>query len=266
MTTAAIAATSQQSSFAHSTRIYAKEIQYEFLKTSRNRMYSISTISFPVVFYFLFGIANRHAMMGDISIAKYLLASYCCFGVIGAALFGIGVGFANERSQGWLEVKRASPMPSMAYIVAKLTSCIAFGWIVTASLMALGIAFGGVHLTMMEIASLFALTTLGSLPFAAMGLLIGLLVPANAAPGIINLIYLPMSFCSGLWMPLQFLPHWVQTIAPFLPAYHYGQMGLEIVGFGNKAAFLGHFNALLGFTFLFLGLSWLLLNRSNGRA
>ncbi len=48
MTVTAIATSSQQSSFAHSTRIYAKEIQYEFLKTSRNRMYSISTISFPV--------------------------------------------------------------------------------------------------------------------------------------------------------------------------------------------------------------------------
>lgn len=266
MTTATIAAPVHQLSLAHITRLYAKEIQYEFLKTARNRMYSISTISFPILFYFLFGIANRHAVVGGISIAKYLLASYCCFGVIGASLFGIGVGFASERSLGWLEVKRASPMPSMAYIVAKLTTCIAFGWIVTASLIVLGITLGGVHLTVLNIASLFALTTLGAIPFASMGLLIGLLAPATAAPGIINLIYLPMSFCSGLWMPIEFLPHWLQKIAPFLPAYPYGQMGLEIVGYGNPAEFFSHFNALLGFTFLFLGLCWFFFSRSNSRA
>ena len=266
MSTATIAVRSQPSSLAHNTRLYANEIKYEFLKTARNRMYSISTISFPIVFYFLFGIANRHAMVGGISIAKYLLASYCCFGVIGASLFGIGVGFANERSQGWLEVKRASPMPALAYITAKLTSCIAFGWIVTAALIILGIMLGGVHLTALNMAALFALVTLGAIPFASMGLLIGLLTPANAAPGIINLIYLPMSFCSGLWMPLQFLPHWLQIVAPFLPAYHFGQMGFEIIGYGNSAAFMGHFYGLLGFTFVFLGLSWLLFNRTDARA
>jgi len=266
MTTAAIAARKPHVSRAFSARLYAKEIQYEFLKTSRNRMYSLSTIGFPVLFYFIFGIANRHAMVGGITFAKYLLASYCCFGVIGASLFGIGVGFANERSQGWLEVKRASPMPTMAYIVAKLTACIAFGWMVTGSLIVLGVTLGGVHLEAMDVVSLLALTTLGAIPFASMGLLIGLLAPANAAPGIINLIYLPMSFGSGLWMPLQLLPHWLQKVAPFLPAYSFGQMGLEIVGYGDKAAFIGHLTMLLGFTCLFLGLSWFFFHRADSRA
>ena len=47
---------------------------------------------------------------------------------------------------------------------------------------------------------------LGVLPFCAIGLFVGSLVSGQAAPAIVNLIYLPMAFLSGLWVPLQFLP------------------------------------------------------------
>ena len=49
---------------------------------------------------------------GNVHIAKYMLGGYACFGLIGAALFGIGVGLAAELAAGWLELKRASPMPA----------------------------------------------------------------------------------------------------------------------------------------------------------
>jgi len=95
-------------------RIFGKEAKYEFLKLMRTKSFSLSTIGFPVMFYLLFGIANRNATAGNIHIAKYMLGGYACFGLIGAALFGIGVGVAGELAAGWLELKRASPMPASA--------------------------------------------------------------------------------------------------------------------------------------------------------
>lgn len=70
-----------------------------------------------------------------------MLAGYCCFGMIGAALFGIGVGLATERAAGWLELKRASPMPAAAYLLAKLA--MAFGVIIFGVLTGLGLLFDG---------------------------------------------------------------------------------------------------------------------------
>ena len=58
--------------------------------------------------------AAQHFAGQDIS--KYLLAGYACSGIVSAALFGIGVGLASERSAGWLELKRASPMPPLTYL------------------------------------------------------------------------------------------------------------------------------------------------------
>jgi ABC-2 type transport system permease protein len=242
-------------------RIFRKEAKYEFLKLLRTRSFSLAIIGFPLMFYVLFGIANRHSYEGNVHIAKYMLAGYACFGLIGAALFGIGVGMAGERAAGWLELKRASPMPVPAYLFAKCASAVAFGLIIVSVLTTMGVIFGQVSLTVSEFARMMALTAVGSVSFASMGLLLALIIPANAAPGIVNLIYLPMSYLSGLWVPLRFMPHWLQNFAPALPTYHLSQLMLSIFGYQDSMPVANHWSALAGFTMLVLGLSWLIFHR-----
>ena len=58
--------------FVHTLRIFGKETKYEFLKLMRTKSFSLSTIGFPVMFYVLFGIANRNAYAGNVHIAKYM--------------------------------------------------------------------------------------------------------------------------------------------------------------------------------------------------
>ena len=250
---------------AHTLRIYGKETRYEFMKLLRTRSFSLSVIGFPVMFYLLFGIANRNSY-GGVNVAKYALGGYACFGMIGAALFGIGVGLAAERAAGWLELKRASPMPVAAYLFAKCASAVAFGLIIVATLMVLAVALGGVSLTPTEILKMFGMTIVGGVSFASMGLLLAQLVPANAAPGIVNLIYLPMSFLSGLWVPIRFMPHSLQHFAPALPTYHLSQLVLAIFGYQDAMAASAHWTALAGFTMLMLGISWLIFHRREQNA
>src|SRR5271170_6849653 len=247
--------------FVRTLHIFSKETKYEFLKLMRTKSFSLSTIGFPVMFYVLFGIANRNAIAGNIHIAKYMLGGYACFGLIGAALFGIGVGLASELAAGWLELKRASPMPAFAYLFAKCASAVAFGLIIVSILIAIATAFGGVSLSASELVKMLGMTIVGSVSFASMGLLLALLIPANAATGIVNLIYLPMSFLSGLWIPIRFMPHWLQGVAPALPTYHLSQLMLSIFGYQDSMSLVAHWNAIIGFTLLMLGLSWLIFHR-----
>ncbi len=250
-----------------SVAVYGKEIRYEFLKLFRARSFSLSMIGFPLMFYVLFGLSNKGVVEHGVNICKYMLAGYCCFGMIGAALFGIGVGLATERAAGWLELKRASPMPPMAYLLAKLVTAVAFGLIIVGVLTTLGVVFGGVHLTGSELARMLLVTVLGVIPFTSLGLLLAQVVPSAAASGIINLIYLPMSFMSGLWVPIAGLPHWVQKLAPVLPAYHLAQLMHTVFGYQRGApAVMGHVLYLAGFTVLMLGASWLVFARAEARA
>jgi ABC-2 type transport system permease protein len=221
---------------------------------------------FPIMFYALFGLLlNRGAVHAGVGVSTYLVATYGTFGVMGAALFGFGVGVAMERGLGWLQVKRASPMPPFAYFVAKVVTSMAFSAAIALSLMILGIAFGGVRLPVSTAIALVGTLVAGSVCFCAFGLAIGSWAGPNSAPAVVNLIYLPMSFASGLWMPIEMLPKFLQQFAPFLPAYHLAQLSLGTIGAGHGSA-LPHWEALAGFALVCLGIARVGFQRDQERA
>ena len=245
-----------QRSQAQTLTVYAKEAKYEFLKNLRLRMYTASVLSFPIMFYVLFGLVlNAHESIGAMRVPTYLIATYGTFGVMGASLFGTAAGLASDRGLGWLQVKRASPMPPFAYFVAKVITSMIFSTIIVLALFALGITAGGVRMPFTQFAQLLLTLAAGSLPFSAMGLALGYFTGPNSAPATINLIYLPMSFCSGLWVPFMFLPKIVKQIALALPPYHLSQLALGIVGGGSHESNAAHWEVLATFTMICLGIA-----------
>jgi ABC-2 type transport system permease protein len=241
--------------------IFVREIRYEFVRMLRTKAFSLSVLGFPIMFYLLFGASNRQT-----DFARYLMASYTCMGVVSSCLFGIGMGISMERAQGWLELKLASPMPRLAYLFAKIVSSAAFAVIIQFALVTLAITIGGVHVTPLEVLRLTVIVLAGSMPFAAMGLLVAVVVPANSAPGIINLIYLPMSFASGFWMPISYLPHWLQMFAPALPTYHLAQLALNVIGAAQPGSMATHWQALAGYTLVLFGAAWIVFTRQEAKA
>ena len=240
----------------HTAAIYLKEAKYEFLKNLRLRMYTASVLSFPIMFYVLFGLVlNSKEAIAGMRVPTYLIATYGTFGVMGASLFGTAAGLASDRGLGWLEVKRASPMPPFAYFAAKVVTSMIFSAIIVLALFALGIAAGGVRMPVAQFAQLLGILVAGSLPFSTMGLALGYFTGPNSAPATINLIYLPMSFCSGLWVPFMFLPKIVRQIALVLPPYHLSQLALGIVGGGSHESTATHWEVLIAFTMICLGVA-----------
>jgi ABC-2 type transport system permease protein len=246
-------------------RTYVLESRFEFIKLLRLPTYVVSTLAIPVMFYIFFGLMFGEQRIGQITQATYLLATYGTFGVMAATLFGFGVSVAVERGQGWLLLKRASPMPPFAYFCAKIVTSTAFSAVIVALLFTCGAAFGGVRLAPSAWFALAGALVLGALPMCAIGLAIGSLAGPNSAPGIVNLVYLPMSFLSGLWIPISYLPPVVQHIAPFLPAYHLGQLALGVLGAGNGGAWWIHVLALLGFASIGLSAAAFGFRRDEGR-
>jgi ABC-2 type transport system permease protein len=246
-------------------RICLKEAKYEFLKNLRIPRYSLSVTLFPLMFYVLFGLVMGNQKIGGVNVAAYLIATYGVFGVMGASLFGTAAGLAAERGLGWLEVKRASPMPPFAYFLAKVVMSTIFSSGVVLLLLALGIIFGGVRLPVAETAKLVGTLIAGSLPFCAMGLALGYFIGPNSAPAFINLFYLPLSFCSGLWVPFIFLPKAIRQIALFLPPYHLAQLALGIIGAGQGQSNWMHWEVLIGFTLICLGIARLGFQRDESK-
>jgi len=178
-----------------------------------------------------------------------------CFGVTGPALFGFGFGRAMERQQAWLELSRVSPMPTSAYFFAKIAMSLVFALAIIVLLSLAAIGFGGVQITLSTWLLLVATLLLGTLPFCAIGLWIGTLVNGQSAVAVVNLIYLPMSILSGLWIPLMIFPAMLQKSAVLWPAWHLAQMALGVIGQEHDVRYAAHAGLLLAMTALFLSLA-----------
>ena len=246
-------------------KTYLLEIQYEFLKALRLPAYSLPTILFPIVFYLFFGVMFGMRSTGNVNMATYLIATYGAFGVIGASLFGFGVSVAVERGQGWLEVKRTTPMPMAAYFVSKLAMAIIFSAIIIVLMFVVGITIGGVELSIGKLLSLFSVLVAGSITFCALGLAIGFLAGPNSAAPIVNLIYLPLGFLSGLWIPIMFLPQRLQDLALWLPPYHFSQLALRVISASQGEPLTLHIGAMIVATLLFLAIAWIGYRRDEGK-
>lgn len=227
---------------------YLAEARSECLRYLRAPSFMLPITLFPGMFYLVFGVLMARGEGADA--ARYLLASYATFGVMSPGLFGFGVSLALERDGGLLTLKRALPMPPGAYLMGKML--MAMGAAAFVVLLLLGLSqIAHVSLSLEQGAALLFTGVLGVLPFCALGMFIGTLVKGQGGPGVLNLVYLPMSFLSGLWFPLPMLPRVLQQIAPMWPSYHLDRLALAAVGMPQDAL-PGHVLVLLGFTVAFL--------------
>src|SRR6476646_3623537 len=104
-TTVVLSNTQIQRSPRDTAQVYLKEAKYEFLKNLRLRMYTASVLSFPIMFYVLFGLVlNAKEAIGRTGVPTYLIATYGTFGVMGASLFGTAAALSSARGLGWLQV------------------------------------------------------------------------------------------------------------------------------------------------------------------
>ncbi|WP_339719715.1 ABC transporter permease [uncultured Paraglaciecola sp.] len=243
---------SHSMNIAQTLNIYYLESKFEWLKSIRNPAFALPAILFPALFYIFFGVLmNQH----DPQAATYLLCSYGTFGIIGPALFSFGAGLAIERGQGWLDIKDASPMPGSAQIVSRLFVSMGFSVMVLVCLGLVAFTLTDVSLSLGQILTLSAILVVGGLPFCLLGLTLGLLLKAESAPAVVNLVYLPMSFLSGLWIPISMLPDFLQSFAEFLPPYHLSQLALKVVGQDTGGSVTKHLAILALFSVVFFVLA-----------
>jgi ABC-2 type transport system permease protein len=225
-------------------RVFLLEAHSEFLRLLRAPSFCVPTIAFPLMFYLVFGI-----FLGPVhahpEAARSALANFMVIGAMATGLFALGITLANDRERGLLELKRALPMPPGTYLLAKLAMAMLFAAIVSLLLMGLAATLGGISLPPTRWLLLFAMAVIGVVPFCAIGLLVGALVKATAAPAVLNLIYLPMSFLSGLWVPLNFLPHSLARLAPLWPSWQLAQIGVVVIDQSPAGSLGGHVLFLL---------------------
>jgi ABC-2 type transport system permease protein len=236
-------------------RAYIKEAKFEFIGALRTAAFAVPFLLLPILVYLLFGIAMVGGSAAKTpNLPNFLFFGFSVFAVTGPAIFGVGCGIAIERDAGLTKLKRALPMPTGSYLVAKMLMAMIFAALTYLSLLIAALLFGKLTLSASQLVAVGALMIVGALPFCAIGLFIGAYVSGSAAPAVANLIYLPMLWLGGLFIPL---PKFLQSQVVIWPSFHLDQLAVALVGLREY-----HFVSagvsvavLVGVTILFGGLA-----------
>lgn len=196
----------------------------ELLKIFRNPPSVLFGIGFPTLFFLIFGFSLNAAY------APTILASYAAYGAFIVSFQTFSISLATERALGWNKLLRTTSMSSALYLGSKLLVIILTGVISMLLLFAVAAFSGKVHMSLLVWAQLLGMMVIGMIPLSLLGLFLGFIGSANLTLALSTILTLLLSFASGLWIPLSFLPDFIQKIAPYLPSYHLGQLAWNTVG------------------------------------
>jgi len=231
--------------------MFGAQAKTEFLRLLRLPAFSAVSLMLPVMFYSFFGLPNAQEHFMNTTAGLYMLASFGAYAVLSIALFSFGASVAAERGSGAARLMRASPLRPGAYFFGKIVASMGFGAVALSVLVGFALITNGAHMPLGVFLTMLVRLLLGSIPFTVLGFAVGYLASINSAIAILNLINLPLSFASGLFVPLRAMPPFVQHIAPYLPSYHFGQLAWGAVGAAQES-WLTAALWLAGYTALFL--------------
>jgi ABC-2 type transport system permease protein len=205
-------------------------LRYELLRTFRNRRFFIFSFGFPLALYYIIAGPSSHSgPVGStgISAPLYFMVSVSSFGTM-TAMMSTGGRIAAERATGWNRQLRISPLSARNYFRTKVVTGYGVAIMSILILYAAGISLG-VSMPLQRWLHMTALILIGLIPFAALGILIGHVVPSDSIGPAVGGGTSLLAIISGTWFPIG--NHGViHDIAQVLPSYYLVQAGRVGIG------------------------------------
>ena len=224
----------------------------ELLALGRQPGYWVPTILFPAMLFLFFGNSFRP---GGAAGANFILASWAVYAVLGVAFYQFGVGIAQDRETPWDRYLRTLPASLAPRLAARVATALLFA--VAAALLVglVAVAFFPVSLGPGRLAALLLVLLFGGAVFAIFGVALGYLLSARASVPVANLVYLPLAFAGGLWVPPHSLPEVVESISRLTPTRHFAELAWCAVGSSGGPFPFPSLAALAGYGALFAGIA-----------
>ncbi len=232
-------------------------LRLEILRVTRNRRFLLLTFGFPLLFYLLYTrITPSQGIVAGSPWPVHFMVSMAIFGAIGASFSVGGQRLSSERASGWTRQLRITPLPPFAYTLTKAIAALAVTLPALIVVAAAAVVLDDVRLSPATWIGLIVTLWIGSLPLAALGLVLGFVLDADTAQIGNSLIYFGLAFLGGLFEPSQAMPSVMRQIAQWMPTGRLGDLGWRAVAgqaFNPTDALV-----LLGYAVvLFAAVAWL---------
>jgi len=195
-------------------------LKASLIEISRLPGFLVPTTLFPTMLFLFFGAPAA----ATTEAANFLTASFAVYGVMGVAFYQFGVGIAEDQQSPWEEFLRTLPVTVTQRFIARLASALVIAALTSLILLVAAALFSRMSVPPQRWPGFMLALLAGGTPFALFGIALGYTVPPKGAVPIANLLYLPLAFAGGIWIPPTLLPAAVQEISPWLPSRIAGEL------------------------------------------
>jgi len=209
-------------------------LRLELRRQLRNRRFVIITVALPVILYVLYTAVldvSKGTTIDGLPWPVFFLVSMAAYGAMAAAITQANA-IAAERASGWTRQLRVTPLPSTSYVLTKLATAILLTAPALAIVSLAAITVNHVDLPPRAWLELLVALSLGSLPFAALAILLGYTLESDSVQGAVTLTFFGLAILGGLFAPVDSFPPTLATIARMLPSYHLAALGRGVVANG----------------------------------
>jgi ABC-2 type transport system permease protein len=213
-------------------KTFGREVQAQQRLFWRSRESAFFTFALPIILLLLLGSAYGDEEVDGVQASTYLLAGFLGYGIVATAFAGLAISVVVRRESGILKRVRGTPLPPWVYLAALIASTFVVIALETIAQLLVGRYL--LDAEWPEAPLSFAVAViLGVSTFAALGLAItGIVKSAEGSSAIVNAIYLPMAFISGVFFSRETMPGFLQAIADVLPLTYLLEL-LQEVFFGG---------------------------------
>ncbi len=195
---------------------------------ARNPRVLVFAFAFPLVLLVLFNglngntrVAAMGAAGGKVDFAQFYTPSIGVFALTAACYSSVILAISTARDNGLLKRILGTPLPMWIYMSSWLVGAALVGVTSVVLMFVVAVPLFGVHIYASQLPAAAVSLVLGAATLSALGLAVASLVRnAEQAMPVAQLTFLPISFISGIWYPLDGAPGWVVTIAHAFPLFH----------------------------------------------
>jgi ABC-2 type transport system permease protein len=197
--------------------LFLHQLRSEQLVFWRSREAAIFIFIFPIMLFLLLGSVYDGTTDEGWELSDALLVGLIGYGAANTAFAGLAITLVIRRESGVLKRVRGTPLPTGMYLAAVMGSTLVVIALEAVAQLLVGRFLLGASWPEAP-GSLLVVLLLGAVVFAALGLAItGAVRSAEGSSAIVNAIYLPLAFVSGVFFSVDSLPGFLRGIAEVSP-------------------------------------------------
>jgi len=215
------------------------------------------------------GSAGFQQLFGTSDYFSYMAVGMLSFVLLFTTMMG-GMSIVWDRRLGFLNKVLSTPVSRSSVVLSKVFSTVIRSLAQAAIVIAVAVVLGlkvSADFQVINLLGVFAALFLMSVGLSSMFVMIAIRSTHwETQMAIVNLLNLPMLFCSNALFPTRIMPDWIRTIAKFNPISYGTDAGQQLIlhsvnttALTNDFIFLGVFAAL--FSTIGIVLSWRYLSK-----